>query len=80
MKLLADFFRALGNERRLVIWLRLHGGEACVVELANELGISEVATSKHLKKLARVGLIEQIRRGEYVLSRPISSSPDEPFN
>ena len=71
MKLLADFFRALGNERRLVIWLRLHeSGSACVIELAQELGISESATSKHLKKLLQTGVIEQTREGEYVLSKP----------
>jgi len=71
MKILADFFRALGNERRLVIWLRLHERDSlCVMELAQEFGISEEATSKHLKKLVGAGLIEQTRQGEYVLSVP----------
>jgi len=69
MKILADFFRALANERRLIIWLRLHNTKsASVTELAQELGISESATSKHLKKMLRADLINQIREGEYVLS------------
>ena len=75
MKLLADFFRALGNERRLAIWLYLHDyGSAAVIDLAEFMRISEEATSKHLKKMARVGLIKQTRRGEYVLSDPSQTS------
>ena len=71
MTTLADFFRALGSERRLTIWFRLHeSGSTCVLDLAHELDISEEATSKHLKKMARAGLIEQTRMGEYVLSQP----------
>lgn len=69
MKILADFFRALANERRLTIWKRLHlCKSASVIELAEELGISETATTKHLKKMLQVGLIKQVRKGEYVLS------------
>lgn len=74
MQILADFFRALGSERRLAIWVHLNeSGSACVLDLASELGISEEATSKHLKKLVRVGLIEQNREGEYVRSAVESS-------
>lgn len=69
MKNLADLFRAFGNERRLLIWkYLLEHGAVCVLDLSRVLGISEEATSKHLKKLAGAGMIRQNRRGEYVLS------------
>ncbi|MBI2485218.1 winged helix-turn-helix transcriptional regulator [Candidatus Uhrbacteria bacterium] len=81
MKILADFFRALGNERRLTVFMYLHEhGKAAVCDLAHELDISEQATSSHLKRLARVGLIEQNRAGEVVLSSPARRFIKQPFN
>lgn len=71
MKPLADFFKALGSERRLNIFLYLHKyKEVAVCDIADMLGISEQATSLHLKQLARAGLIEQNRAGRVVLSKP----------
>ena len=69
MEPLVELFRALGNSRRLKGFIYLHkNGGAAVCDLAEELGISEQATSFHLKKLARAGIIKQNKVGKFVIS------------
>ncbi|HBL39872.1 TPA: hypothetical protein DDZ10_04380 [Candidatus Uhrbacteria bacterium] len=64
-----DLCRALGNERRVRMYISIHErGQLAVCDLADEIGISEPAASFHLKKLLRVGLIKQRRDGKFTLS------------
>jgi DNA-binding transcriptional ArsR family regulator len=54
---LDDTFMALADPTRRAILARLALGEASVTELAQPFAISQPAISKHLKILARAGLI-----------------------
>ncbi len=53
--------RALGDPTRLRVYLLLRRGEACVCEIAAELGLAENLVSHHLATLRRVGLARDRR-------------------
>lgn len=56
--------RALGNERRIrIMQLLLRYSNLTVTDIAHLLGISTMATSKHLHVLLRVGLVVSRRNG-----------------
>jgi DNA-binding transcriptional ArsR family regulator len=59
----ATFF-ALADPTRRAILARLAKGEATVNELAEPFDLSQPAISKHLKVLARAGLISEGRDGQ----------------
>jgi DNA-binding transcriptional ArsR family regulator len=54
----AAAFQALGEPRRLAILGLLRDGEKSVGELAEALGASQPAVSKHLRALKEAGLVE----------------------
>jgi ArsR family transcriptional regulator len=55
---LADIFRALANERRLMILCKLvEWGEASVGTLADAVGLSQSALSQHLAKMRDENLV-----------------------
>jgi DNA-binding transcriptional ArsR family regulator len=56
-------FRALADETRIRILLRLREGEANVSALAAGLGIGQASMSKHLALLRDEGLLELRREG-----------------
>jgi DNA-binding transcriptional ArsR family regulator len=60
-------FAALADPTRRAILMRLAGGEASVMELAEPFDMSQPAISKHLKVLERAGLIS---RGRDAQRRP----------
>ena len=60
-------FAALADPTRRAILARLASGDASVTELARPFAISQPAISKHLKVLARAGLIS---RGRDAQRRP----------
>lgn len=60
-------FAALADPTRRAILMRLAGGEASVLELAEPFDMSQPAISKHLKVLERAGLIS---RGRDAQRRP----------
>jgi ArsR family transcriptional regulator, arsenate/arsenite/antimonite-responsive transcriptional repressor len=53
--------RALASPTRLRVYLLLRQGEACVCEIASELGLAENLVSHHLAALRRVGLARDRR-------------------
>lgn len=66
---LIELFRALGSERRFKIFLHLQENkEATVCDIAKLLDVSEPAACFHLKKLLRVGIIQQRRDGKFTIS------------
>lgn len=62
---LSATFAALADPTRRAILARLTSGTASVQELAEPFDISLPAVSKHLKVLARAGLITQGREGQW---------------
>ena len=66
---LSTTFAALADPTRRAILARLASGEASVTELAQPFKMSMPAVSKHLKVLARAGLITRGREAQW---RPCS--------
>jgi ArsR family transcriptional regulator len=68
VKKMAKVFKALGEPTRLRIIkiLASEGGYFCVGALANKLGISQPATSQHLKVLKEAGILDSKRMGYHV--------------
>src|SRR5438477_8803603 len=65
---LAALFRALGDpgRLRLISFLAAQpGGEACVCNLTEPLGLSQPTVSHHLKVLLEAGLVEREQRGRW---------------
>jgi DNA-binding transcriptional ArsR family regulator len=56
-------FAALSDPTRRAILLRLAGGEASVMALAEPFAMSQPAISKHLKVLEKAGLVTRGRQG-----------------
>ncbi|CAG0962579.1 Biofilm growth-associated repressor [Anaerolineae bacterium] len=69
----ANFCAALSDPNRLLILYALSEGARNVTELANELGLNQPTTSRHLKVLRERGLVYTVRTGTiitYHLSDP----------
>jgi len=58
--------KALADENRVRIVLRLKDSPSSVSELAKVLGIGQPSVSKHLAILKQVGLVEAARQGTTV--------------
>ncbi|HWC38515.1 MAG TPA: metalloregulator ArsR/SmtB family transcription factor [Acidimicrobiales bacterium] len=59
-----ELLRALGTPHRLAIILELAGGDRCVHDLVEVLGISQSLASQHLRVLRTTGLVTGVRRGK----------------
>jgi DNA-binding transcriptional ArsR family regulator len=55
--------RAMADENRVRMLLRLKHGPASVNELASAIGINQPSVSKHLSVLKQVGIVDCQRRG-----------------
>lgn len=62
---LSETFAALANSTRRAILARLAEGEATVNELAEPFEMTLPAISKHIKVLARAGLVTRGRQAQY---------------
>ena len=60
---IVERLRALADESRIRLLLRLKNGECNVNTLKAELGIAQASVSKHLTVLRQVGLVDVERRG-----------------
>ena len=71
-------FLALADPTRRAILARLALGEASVVELGEPFAMSQPAVSKHLKILARAGLVtvgqDAQRRPRRLVGRPLAEA------
>ena len=67
----AAVFRALGDPARvrIVNVLATRGGEVCVCELTEPLGLTQPTVSHHMKKLRDAGLVEREQRGSWAYFR-----------
>jgi ArsR family transcriptional regulator len=62
----ANFCAALSDPNRLLILYALNDGPRNVTELANELGLNQPTTSRHLKVLRERGLVDTVRTGTVI--------------
>ncbi len=62
----ADICAALADPRRILILYVLTNKNINVSDLANEVGISQPAASRHLKILRERGLVQPLRQGASV--------------
>ena len=62
---LAELLKALGHPVRLRIVAILSGGDRCVGELADLLGVRQATASQQLRILRMSGLVRVTRRGGY---------------
>jgi arsenate reductase/ArsR family transcriptional regulator len=60
-----DITRALGDETRVRALLGLAGGELCVCQIIELLGLSPSTVSKHMSILQRAGLVERRKDGRW---------------
>ena len=59
-------FSALGDSIRLRILNELAGGQRCVCELLEGIGVAANLLSYHLRVLREAGLVEASRRGRWM--------------
>jgi len=65
---LARVFKALGDPTRvrLLSMIAAHsGGEACVCDLTEPVGLSQPTVSHHMKQLVNAGLVTREQRGKW---------------
>jgi len=60
---IVERLRAIADESRIRILLRLREGDCNVTTLTEELGIAQTSVSKHLAVLRQVGLVDVTRQG-----------------
>ena len=60
----SDIFNAIAEPRRRDILMLLRVGERPVTELAQNLGMTQPGTSKHLRVLREVGLVRGRKAGK----------------
>jgi DNA-binding transcriptional ArsR family regulator len=65
----AAVFKALGHPARLQIVEELAGGERCVCDLVDLVGLGWSAVSRHLAVLKAAGVLEDEKRGQQVFYR-----------
>ena len=63
---IAEFYKALGDETRLMIVEMLSEQEMCVCEIIDRLGLSQPAVSHHLKILKHAGILRDTKEGKWI--------------
>jgi ArsR family transcriptional regulator, arsenate/arsenite/antimonite-responsive transcriptional repressor len=69
---LASMFKALGDPTRvrLLSLIAAHeGGEACICDLTEPVGLSQGTVSHHMKLLGEAGLVSREQRGKWAYYR-----------
>jgi ArsR family transcriptional regulator len=69
---LATMFKALGDPTRvrLLSLIAAHeGGEACICDLTEPVGLTQGTVSHHMKSLADAGLVSRDQRGRWAYYR-----------
>jgi ArsR family transcriptional regulator len=76
---LAVVLKAIAVPARLRLLSMIYargGGEACVCELTEPLGLTQPTVSHHLKVLVDAGLISRDKRGVWAYYRPVPGALD----
>jgi ArsR family transcriptional regulator len=64
-----EVFKALGSPGRLTLVRTLMGGERCVCDLVDAVGLGWSTTSRHLDILRDAGVISSEKRGQKIFYR-----------
>lgn len=65
---LARMFKALGDPTRVKLLSLIaagSGGEACICDLTDPVGLSQPTVSHHMKQLVEAGLVTREQRGKW---------------
>jgi ArsR family transcriptional regulator, arsenate/arsenite/antimonite-responsive transcriptional repressor len=76
---LSTVLKALADPMRLRVLSLIaahEGGEACVCDLTEPIGLSQPTVSHHLKVLADAGFVSRSKRGVWVYYRLVPGSLD----
>jgi len=76
---LAYAFKALADPTRvrlLSLIAAAEGGEACVCDLTDPVGLSQPTVSHHLKQLVDAGLLVREQRGRWAYFRVVDAALD----
>ena len=69
MKAVMAISKALSDENRTRALLFLRGGELCVCQIIEMLGLAPSTVSKHLNILHQAGLLESRKEGRWIYYR-----------
>ena len=62
----STLMKLMGDKTRLSMLKLLQKNECCVCEFVAIFNISQSAISQHLRKLKDVGLVKEIRKGQWI--------------
>ncbi|WP_174589996.1 ArsR/SmtB family transcription factor [Methanocella conradii] len=65
-KNIANFFKAMSDPARVKMIYALAGGELCVCELMEIMGMQQTVVSHHLKVLKYAGIVSDRKSGKWV--------------
>jgi len=77
---LARSFKALGDPTRVRLVSLIaaaEGGEACICDLTEPVGLSQPTVSHHMKLLVDAGLVTREQRGKWAYYRIVRAALDE---
>ncbi|MCX5656542.1 MAG: metalloregulator ArsR/SmtB family transcription factor [Planctomycetota bacterium] len=69
MKEFMSVAKALADESRVRVLMFLHGGELCVCQIVEMLGLAPSTVSKHMAVLHQAGLVESRKEGRWIYYR-----------
>src|SRR5690349_256399 len=76
MREFMNITKALADENRLRILMALQGGEACVCQITELMGLAMSTVSKHLSVLYQAGLVNARKDGRWMYySLPAKGAP-----
>lgn len=68
--------KALGDDNRVRVLMFLRGGDLCVCQIIEMLGLAPSTVSKHMSLLEKAGLVESEKRGRWnYYRRSVNPSP-----
>ena len=66
MKVFVEAVKAVAEENRLRALMALRGGELCVCQITELLGLAPSTVSRHMSILSRAGLVQNRKDGRWV--------------
>lgn len=69
MREILSITKALSDETRVRALLSLKGGELCLCQVIEVLGLAPSTVSKHMKVLQRARLVDRSKRGKWCFYR-----------